>query len=360
MTEKPNLPVELNKAQMVLDKAQKMVAEIQTPDQADKAKLYFSTLQKLYHKEGEFKDAFKASELWIEADRKLYEMLNPSGRTDAEIAEALGMKNKGSVKKIRHELKSAYDRPENKILELKEKAFKTGALLTRKLFIQRGKRYVSTGAQDWYTPPWVYERARHIMGSIDLDPASSKKAVAMGNKAGKIFTKEDDGLLQDWGKKLNIFCNPPYKMDDNSSGAKAFLSKLMNSDYKQAIFVTLEDSGTTYGQVLLGIAIACFTPRGRIHFVFKGEGGGGQAPNRSTLVWGINVCPFKFWLAFRGLGHIATPHHKRSQFMFDLEKRQEELKPWLEELKKLPKPPVRTGEILGYESSNLSFKKIEV
>ena len=342
-----------------LDKAQKMIAGIHTPDQADKAKVWFDTLKKLYLKSKEFKAAFKASELWIEADRKLYKMLNLPGRIDAEISEALGMQKKGNVKKLRHELKRAYDRPENEILELKDKAFNSGALLTRKWFIKNGKDYVSTGAQDWYTPPWVYERARHIMGSIDLDPASSKKAVAMGNKAGRIFTKEDNGLLQDWGKKLNIFCNPPYQLEDNQSGASAFLSKLMNSDYKQAIFVTLEDSGTTYGQVLLGISIACFVSRGRIHFVFKGEGGGGQAPNRSTLVWGINVCPFKFWLAFRGLGHIATPHHNKSQFMFDLEKRQEELKPWFEELKKLPKPPVRTGEILRYESSNLSFKKIE-
>ncbi len=64
----------------------------------------------------------------------------------------------------------------------------------------------SSKTNEHYTPAHVVERARALLGGIDLDPASCEEA----NKtiqAGKIYTKENSGLVQPWQGR--IFLNPP-------------------------------------------------------------------------------------------------------------------------------------------------------
>ena len=74
---------------------------------------------------------------------------------------------------------------------------------------------------EWYTPPYLIELARSVLGSIDLDPASNETAQGW-IKAGQYFTKADDGLAQPWSGRL--WCNPPY----GSMGQK-FLQKAVES-----------------------------------------------------------------------------------------------------------------------------------
>src|SRR5262249_52907862 len=54
-----------------------------------------------------------------------------------------------------------------------------------------------TGENEWYTPGEFIESARSVMGSIDLDPATSALAQEVV-RATRFFTKDDDGLTKEW------------------------------------------------------------------------------------------------------------------------------------------------------------------
>ena len=65
----------------------------------------------------------------------------------------------------------------------------------------------NTGNNEWYTPVEYIELARHVMGDITLDPASSEIANRTV-KATHFFTAQDNGLEKEWFG--NVWMNPPY------------------------------------------------------------------------------------------------------------------------------------------------------
>jgi len=72
-----------------------------------------------------------------------------------------------------------------------------------------------SGDTEYYTPGFIVEAARRVMGGIDLDPFSSAAAHVLV-QAGKFFTKEEDGLSRAWfgrfwmnhpfGRAMNHLC----------------------------------------------------------------------------------------------------------------------------------------------------------
>lgn len=57
---------------------------------------------------------------------------------------------------------------------------------------------------DWTTPQDFYNLLNKEF-SFSLDPCAND----YNHKCESYFTKEDDGLIQDWGGET-VFCNPPY------------------------------------------------------------------------------------------------------------------------------------------------------
>ncbi len=92
-----------------------------------------------------------------------------------------------------------------------------------------------TKSAEWYTPPKYTEAARLVMGSIELDPASCAAANQIV-KADRYYTKEQNGLDQDWQART-LWLNPPYgrtaKMQaTRKSTIGLFIEKLLQS-YEQ-------------------------------------------------------------------------------------------------------------------------------
>jgi phage N-6-adenine-methyltransferase len=58
---------------------------------------------------------------------------------------------------------------------------------------------------EWGTPPEVWRPLSRAVGGFDLDPASGAEPVPIADTR---YTKEDDGLSQQWFG--NVWVNPPY------------------------------------------------------------------------------------------------------------------------------------------------------
>ena len=98
-------------------------------------------------------------------------------------------------------------------------------------------------SSEWYTRPKYIEAARVVMGSIDLDPASSTAANEIV-KATQFYTQEQNGLLQPWFG--NVWLNPPYgrtarMIGQHKSTIKLFVDRLLTEyqcgNVKQAIIL---------------------------------------------------------------------------------------------------------------------------
>ena len=62
----------------------------------------------------------------------------------------------------------------------------------------------SSKTDNWATAQDFYDKLDSEF-HFTLDPCADKN----NHKCKKYYTKEDDGLLQDWGGET-VFCNPPY------------------------------------------------------------------------------------------------------------------------------------------------------
>ena len=118
-----------------------------------------------------------------------------------------------------------------------------------------------------YTPDWVIQAVRKVLGTIELDPTSN----GLGLIAKHQITVKDDCFNTDWNQYLThsktVFLNPPY-----SNGGK-FVNELIrycdNGGIHAAISLTLpgllhnKNSSALFKQ---GYCSLIALPTGRINF----------------------------------------------------------------------------------------------
>lgn len=80
--------------------------------------------------------------------------------------------------------------------------------------------HYSSATDDWATPQDFFDRMSAEHGPFDLDACAS----ASNAKCPKFFTKEDDGLMQNWDG--TVWMNPPYGRTIGEWMRKAYLSAL--------------------------------------------------------------------------------------------------------------------------------------
>jgi phage N-6-adenine-methyltransferase len=158
------------------------------------------------------------------------------------------------------------------------------------LLFTKNKPHVSnnSGENEWYTPSEYIESARNVMGSINLDPASSDKANKIV-KAETIYTKEDDGLTKSWYG--NIWLNPPYSQPLISHFSNKLIEELSN--IKQACILTNNASETEwYQQLMLRCDAICFI-KGRVKFIdLNGDATGAPLQGQTIMYFGENINEF--------------------------------------------------------------------
>ena len=152
-------------------------------------------------------------------------------------------------------------------------------------------------SDEWYTPEEITRTAAHVMGSIDLDPASCELAQTVV-QAAAYYTKIEDGLHQTW--QGNVWLNPPY------SQPQAWVDKLFKEmqagRVTQAIVLVNNATETAWFQRLLGEAkFACFPSR-RLAFWRHDHSNVGARQGQCLFYFGNR--PEAFYSAFGATGVV--------------------------------------------------------
>jgi hypothetical protein len=151
--------------------------------------------------------------------------------------------------------------------------------------IQHSSRF-----DDWLTPVDILNKVRMVLGSIDVDPASSEYA----NKrvgASRYITETADGLEANWCNwPSRIFINPPGGKIKNRSKTIKFWEHLMHYRSQglvsQAIFLcfSVEALQSSQGKGVPAIGEFPFcVPAKRIHFDREGVAIA-KAPSHSNAI----------------------------------------------------------------------------
>ena len=193
----------------------------------------------------------------------------------------------------------------------------------------------SSGEFEYYTPKLISCLAREVMGSIDLDPASS--CIANENiKAAVYYTKDTNGLAHEWSgrvfmnhpfhrgekpcakKCIKDKCKKPTKAKPNRRGHciteeipsnAQWINKLVdsyeNGDVDEAIMICFASTSETWYWPLLNYP-QCF-PSGRIHY-FKPDGTISNSATKGSVITYLGKNVRRFAETFAKIGRVQVPY----------------------------------------------------
>lgn len=171
------------------------------------------------------------------------------------------------------------------------------------LRLAAGKPHVSnnSGENEWYTPSAYIEAARHIMGGIDIDPASSSTANETV-RADTFFTIDDDGLSKPWNGR--VWMNPPYSQPEIRLFSSKLVEQVENGNCAEFMTLTNNATETAWFQELLSIASHGCLLKGRIKFLSPGKEIGAPLQGQVILYRGENSG--KFVQSMRDFGRVIS------------------------------------------------------
>lgn len=158
----------------------------------------------------------------------------------------------------------------------------------------------NSGNNEWYTPPEYIEAARRVMGTIDLDPASSDKANEIV-QARAYYTAETDGLAQEWAG--GVWMNPPYSSDLIGAFTEKLVDHLQAGDVREVCVLVNNATETGWFQTLLQEAACLCLLRGRVKFIDK-DGKPSGAPLQGQIILYAGPHDVRFAEEFQPFGAI--------------------------------------------------------
>lgn len=166
----------------------------------------------------------------------------------------------------------------------------------------------SSETVEWYTPSWIVDAAREVMGGIELDPASCHEANRTV-RAARIYTAEQDGMRQPW-RARTLWLNCPYGKDGNDSQQGRWNARLIDAhrrgDVEQACSLFNAATSARWFAPAWEFPL-CFLDA-RVHFVPPAGAAPANQPTHSSVVAYLGPHVDRFASIFGAFGHVVLPH----------------------------------------------------
>jgi len=222
-----------------------------------------------------------------------------SKSTAEEIAEKFNVSDR-TVKNA-EKFADAVDTLENQYGEGVKNNILTGkAKLPQKAVIENAALFTSE-KEEWYTPPEILESVLDVFdGEIDTDPCSNSHEKP-NVPAKTLFTKDDDGLSQEWFGRT--YMNPPYG-DVLPQWIEKIVNEYQNGGVTEALVLVPNRSDTRWYRMIHDYPFCAIDGRlkfidGRLKF-----SGSRNSPTFPSVVFYLGENVKGFFEAFERHGSI--------------------------------------------------------
>jgi ParB family transcriptional regulator, chromosome partitioning protein len=159
----------------------------------------------------------------------------------------------------------------------------------------------AAGSDEAYTPPWLIDATRQVLGDIDLDPASCARAQTV-IQAAEWYDAVRNGLAQHWRGRM--WLNPPFS--DSLPWVKKAVQHWRAGDVSAALLLVRGDPSTEYSRLLAQQAPGvCFLER--VQFWpqrINAKTGRPSSPDFPVLLWYLGADMARFRAVFERYGPI--------------------------------------------------------
>lgn len=117
----------------------------------------------------------------------------------------------------------------------------------------------SSAKEDWETPLDLFDKL-NVEFHFTLDPCANE----YNHKCEKYYTKQDNGLMKDWGGE-HVFCNPPYGAKSTAAWIKKCAEESQKPDTIVVMLIPARTDTIAFHEYIYGKAEIRFI-KGRLKF----------------------------------------------------------------------------------------------